>query len=93
MKKTIIILALALIVSAVMLTDTAVAADGRGEPIRLMRRPDIHGGTIVFAWQGDLWSVPAEGGLARRLTVHVGIEDHPKFSPDGTMIAITGRLQ
>lgn len=90
MKKTIAILALALIVSAVMLHDTAAAADGRGEPIRLMRRPDIHGNTIVFAWQGDLWSVPAEGGLARRLTVHVGIEDHPKFSPDGTMIAITG---
>ena len=90
MKRTIIIMALALIVSAAMLNDTAAAADGRGEPLRLMRRPDIHGGTIVFAWQGDLWSVPADGGTAKRLTVHVGIEDHPKFSPDGTMIALRG---
>lgn len=62
-----------------------------GEPLRLMRRPDIaDDGRIVFAYQGDLWLVPQEGGVARRLTVHLGTEDFPKFSPDGSMIAFTG---
>jgi tricorn protease len=90
MNRVITILAIALIVSAILPIDAAAAADGRGDPLRLMRRPDIYGGTIVFTWQGDLWTVPAEGGMARRLTVNSGIEDFPKFSPDGSMIAFTG---
>jgi len=55
-----------------------------------MRRPDIANGRIVFSYQDDLWIVPEEGGMARRLTVHLGVEDFPKFSPDGTRIAYTG---
>jgi tricorn protease len=61
-----------------------------GEPVRLMRHPDIHEGQIVFTWQGDLWVVAEEGGTARRLTVHKGTENYPKFSPDGKWIAFTG---
>ncbi|MGD1047356.1 MAG: DPP IV N-terminal domain-containing protein, partial [Candidatus Krumholzibacteriaceae bacterium] len=69
----------------------AISSPGN-EPIRLMRRPDINNGRIVFAWAGDLWMVPEEGGQARRLTVHTGTEDYPKFSPDGTTIAFSGDL-
>lgn len=90
MKWTITVWALALAVTAAMLPVAAVAVDGPGEPLRLMRRPDIHNGTIVFAWQGDLWSVPEAGGVARRLTVHDGTENYPKFSPDGSQIAFNG---
>lgn len=56
----------------------------------LMRFPDVHENTVVFVYGEDIWSVPAEGGVATRLTIHDGEERFPKFSPDGTMIAFTG---
>ncbi len=56
---------------------------------RLLRFPDIHGDTIAFSHGGDLWTVPAAGGLARRLTSGDGVEVFPRFSPDGRWIAYT----
>jgi tricorn protease len=58
---------------------------------RLLRFPDIHGDTVVFSHAGDLWSVPASGGMARRLTSGEGLELFPRFSPDGKWIAFTGQ--
>ena len=52
--------------------------------------PAIHRNTIVFACDNDLWSAPAQGGLARRLTQAEGREYMPRFSPDGRFIAFTG---
>ena len=60
------------------------------EECRLMRQPDIQGGTIVFVYAGDLWTVPRAGGVAARLTAHDGIERFPKLSPDGKTVAFTG---
>ena len=57
---------------------------------RLMRFPDISADNIVFTYGGDLWIVPSGGGVARRLTTHVGFEAMAKFSPDGGRIAFTG---
>lgn len=59
-------------------------------PTRLLRYPDISLDKVVFAYAGDLWIAPKEGGAARRLTSHVGDERFPKFSPDGKWIAFTG---
>src|SRR5262249_61689141 len=50
----------------------------------------VNGSQIVFVYAGDLWTVPREGGDAKRLTTGVGTETNPIFSPDGTMIAFTG---
>ena len=50
---------------------------------RLLRFPDIHKDKIAFVYAGDIWIVAANGGAARRLTSHKGIELFPKFSPDG----------
>ena len=50
-------------------------------------QPTIHHNTIVFVSDDDLWSVPREGGLAKRLTANVGIAKQPKISPDGERIA------
>lgn len=64
----------------------AVAAPKRP----LMRFPDVGGDRVVFVYGEDIWWVPAEGGVATRLTIHDGEEEFPKFSPDGSMIAFTG---
>lgn len=80
----------ACIAIAVLLSVLPADGGAADQPLRLMRRPDIQNGTIVFSYQNDLWSVPEAGGLARRLTVHPGVEDFPKFSPDGKRIAFTG---
>jgi len=68
------------------LLGSALAEEGR-----LMRFPDIRKDKIVFVYAGDLWLVPSEGGIARRLTTHQGLELVPKFSPDGQWIAFTGQ--
>src|SRR5512143_186160 len=57
---------------------------------RFMRYPDIHGSTIVFTYENDLWLVSADGGTARRITSAPGPEYAPRFSPDGKWIAFTG---
>jgi tricorn protease len=58
---------------------------------RLLRFPATHGDQIVFTYAGDLYSVPANGGTARKLTNHVGFEMFARFSPDGKWIAFTGQ--
>src|SRR6516165_3845339 len=61
-----------------------------GEGPLLLRKPALSKTQIVFSYAGDLWSVPREGGDAKRLTTSPGVETDPVFSPDGTMIAFTG---
>jgi tricorn protease len=58
---------------------------------RLLRFPGVWHDRIVFSYAGDLWIVGTQGGTARRLTAHPGMEVFPKFSPDGTRIAFTGQ--
>lgn len=56
---------------------------------RLLRFPHIHQDKVVFVYAGDLWLADVEGGVARRLTSHEGMELFPKFSPDGKWIAFS----
>src|SRR5512137_1642092 len=64
-----------------------------GTPGRFIQYPDISGNTIVFNWEHDLWTVPAGGGTATRLTSHPGGENVPKFSPDGKQIVFAGQYE
>jgi tricorn protease len=66
-------------------------AAGTPDSHLLLQNPTLSRTQIVFAYAGDLWSVLREGGDARRLTVGAGVEDHPVFSPDGSLIAFTGQ--
>jgi tricorn protease len=75
-----------LILAFCALTAIGAAAD---EPL-LLQKPTLSKTHIVFAYAGDLWSVPRDGGDAVRLTSGSGIETDPAFSPDGTRIAFTG---
>ncbi|MFA9453302.1 MAG: hypothetical protein ACERK6_05235, partial [Candidatus Aminicenantaceae bacterium] len=80
MKKTFVLfsLILGLAVSGLAIDDA-----------RLLRMPDINGDLIVFVYAGDIWSVPATGGDASKLTSHLGMEIYPKISPDGRWIAFS----
>ncbi len=57
---------------------------------RLLSEPDLSTEHIAFAYAGDLWIGPRDGGTARRLTAHPGTESDPRFSPDGSLVAFTG---
>ena len=57
----------------------------------LAQHPSLSRTGIVFAYAGDLWLAPRDGGSATRLTAGVGIENDPSFSPDGTTIAFSGQ--
>jgi len=72
----------------VIFTGHAAAAP---DEARLLRFPAIHGDQIVFTYAGDLYTVPSNGGVARRLTSHDGFEMFARFSPDGKWIAFTGQ--
>ncbi len=47
------------------------------------------GQTIAFAYKGDIWTVPAAGGRASRLTTQPSYEASPVWSPDGSKIAFS----
>ncbi len=79
----------AALIGSFLLALVAVAPAAALEECRLMRQPDIQGGTIVFAYAGDLWKVARDGGTAVRLTSSDGVEQFPKISPDGKTVAFT----
>ncbi len=55
------------------------------------RHPTISQDAIVFVCEDDLWTVPVDGGIARRLTSNLGEVSYPLLSPDGTQLAFIGR--
>ena len=68
----------------------AQAPDDRG-PTRLLRFPATNGHAIVFSYAGQLYTVAADGGTARRLTDGPGYAIFPRFSADGTQLAFTAQ--
>jgi len=50
-------------------------------------KPDIHGDTVVFTCEGDLWLVNIKSHAAARITSDIGTKTNAHFSPDGTQIA------
>ncbi len=82
---------LAWILSLAALTTPALAETGAGRGY--YRFPTIHGDTVVFTAEGDLWEAPAAGGVAQRLTTHEGEESHAAISPDGTTLAFSAAYE
>jgi tricorn protease len=71
----------------------AIPAFAHAQPdeARLLRFPAIHGDQIVFTYAGNIYTVEANGGIARKLTNHDGFEMFARFSPDGKQLAFTGQ--
>ncbi len=57
---------------------------------RVLRFADINNDFVVFVYSGDIWRVSINGGNAKRLSSHKGLELFPKISPDGKWIAFSG---
>jgi tricorn protease len=57
------------------------------------RYPSVHGETVVFTSEGDLWTVGIRGGTARRLTSSPGVESQAQISPDGRTVAFVGQYE
>ncbi|MES2962759.1 MAG: peptidase, partial [Bdellovibrionota bacterium] len=53
------------------------------------RFPTLSNDTIIFVSEDDLWSVPLEGGTARRLTSSLGRVSTPSLSRDGKWLAFS----
>jgi len=77
-----------LFVVVLVLAGTASALAKDDSPLWL-RHPAISpdGKTVAFDFHGDLYTVPAEGGLATVLTIHQAHDKNPIWSPDGKWVA------
>lgn len=63
----------------------AIAQDSK-----MMRYPNTSLTELTFCYAGDVYIVPINGGIARKLTSSQGTEMYPRFSRDGRQIAFTG---
>ena len=79
------------LVVAFLLIVAGAAKPQAADEARLLRFPAIHGDNVVFTYAGNLYTVSAKGGIARRLTSHDGFEMFARFSPDGKWLAFTGQ--
>ncbi|GAA3489009.1 S41 family peptidase [Streptomyces cremeus] len=66
----------------------------QSEPPAYLRFPHLHGDTLAFVAEDDLWVAPLAPaghtpGRAWRLTVDRTRVGHPRFSPDGRQLAYT----
>jgi WD40 repeat protein len=68
---------------------SAAAVDIRDT--RLLTDPAVSATHVAFSYANDLWVVRIDGTDVRRLTSHPGEERSPRFSPDGRLLAFTGK--
>jgi tricorn protease len=82
-----IVIASVILLSSINIADMVTARPG------YYRDPAIHGDTIIFTAEGDLWTVSAKGGAARRLTSNPGRERGAAISPDGRTVAFSAEYE
>ena len=80
------------VVPTLLLAFLPAAAESPG-PQGYYRFPAIHGDSVVFTAEGDLWVVGIRGGRAERLTSNAGLETNAAISPDGRTVAFTGTYE
>jgi tricorn protease len=60
---------------------------------RLLSQPAVSAKHIAFIYGDDLWTADLDGKNVRRLTSDIGLESHPFFSPDGSVIAFSAQYE
>lgn len=68
---------------------STAAAQTEIVPRAALSEPSVSpdGQEIAFIASGDVWTVPAAGGVARLLVTHPATESRPLWSPDGRQLA------
>ena len=85
---------LARVVAVCLFGSSSLFASDQGEIHRgYYRYPAIHGDTIIFTSEGDLWSVSTSGGSSRRITSNPGTEAMATISPDGLTVAFLANYE
>lgn len=71
-----------------------LAAQAQDNPL-WMRHPAISpdGKTIAFSYQGDIFTVPSNGGTAKQITSNAAFDSYPVWSPDGNHIAFASNRE
>jgi tricorn protease len=89
--RTKFLLRLALALVLLLVIDLSASAQNLPNTTRLLRFPATNDRQIVFCYAGELYTVPKDGGTARRLTSGPGYSSFPRFSADGTQLAFTSQ--
>src|SRR6267142_4463837 len=74
-----------------LMIDSFASAQSLPNMTRLLRFPATNDRQIVFCYAGELYTVPKDGGTARRLTSGPGYSSFPRFSGDGAQVAFTSQ--
>src|SRR5947208_6145097 len=78
---------------AVLVVVLPAAADPDVRNTRLLSQPAVSDKHIAFVYADDLWVADLDGKNVRRLTSDIGVESHPVFSPDGSVIAFSAQYE
>ena len=79
---------------ATLLASCGLAAMAEDNPLWL-RHPAISpdGKTVAFAYRGDIFTVPIEGGTAKQITSNAAFDSYPIWSPDSRHIAFASNRE
>ena len=82
---------LVLVLVVLLVIDSSAFGQNLPNTTRLLRFPATNDRQIVFCYAGELYTVPKDGGTARRLTSGPGYSSFPRFSADGAQLAFTSQ--
>ncbi len=75
--------------TAAIATSASAAFPGPSAPSAYLRYPHLHGESVAFTAEDDVWVAPLGGGRAWRVSADHAPVNHPRISPDGTTLAWT----